>query len=124
MMNRPGPAGISEKEPSLEELQTLKEIELALKESRMLMLSLSRPDCPACRELRPRMETLLASYPRLRSVFVNVDTVEGARDRFLVEHLPTILLYSSGNETYRAARVSSPEPLAEKIALYYRILFG
>lgn len=108
----------------MEEINDITQIENAVRDSRMLLVSLSKPGCAACKTLRPAVEKMLTSFPQVRSVFVDLEKTGEARDRFAVEEIPTILLYTRGKESYRVSRSVSQDVLLAKLTDYYGILFG
>ena len=53
--------------------------------------------CGPCKALSPRLEKLAEEFTgRIKFLKVNVDQAQGLSSRFLVEGIPTLLLFKSG----------------------------
>ena len=107
----------------METLKSLAEADELIAREQMLLLYLSRPGCGVCTALKPKVEELLRSYPRVRAAYLDLDALPDAAGRFSIFTIPGILLFVEGRESVREARYLSIDQLEAAIARPYGFLF-
>ncbi len=99
----------------LKELQTKNE---------MVLVYFGSPACGVCRDVLPKLERMLESYPRIRAVRAEVESLPELAAAYSVFTVPVILLFAQGRETLREAGMISLDRLEPRVARYYALLFG
>jgi len=79
-------------------------------------------NCNLCKDLFPKIETLLENYPKITGVKAESDIDQRIVGEYKVFMVPTVILFVQGKETIRVSRnVSIPE-LKSKIDRYCDML--
>ncbi len=72
--------------------------------------------CGPCRVVAPVIESLSREYAgRARFVKVNVDNNERIASRYVVESIPTVIVFSKGQAVERVVGVSSQQAYRQRI---------
>lgn len=83
----------------------------------------SRPGCGVCSALRPKIESLLARFPRLSGLVVDLETVPAAAAEYSIFTIPAVLLFVDGKESRREARYLSLDDFAQRLRRLYNLRF-
>lgn len=88
---------------------TLADFDALVKQSPVpVLLDFWAPWCQPCKQLAPVLDALAIEYgARLRIFKIDVDAETGARERFGVGGIPTMLLMNAGEEVGRHVGVQS-----------------
>ena len=98
-------------------------IEKLIKDNEMLLVYFGSESCGVCSALKPKVEEILKSYPRVKSVEIDVDKSVRAAAAYNVFTIPVILVFINGKESIREARHISIQDMDHRIARYYNMLF-
>lgn len=104
-------------------ISTLDEAERAIAENAATALYFSKPGCGVCSALRPKIESLVRTLPRVHALSIDVEAMPRAAGRFSIFTLPAFLMFVDGKETIREARYMSIDQLAERLQRLYRLRF-
>lgn len=99
-------------------------IEQLIKDNQMVLVYFGGNNCSVCSAMKPKIEELLESYPKIKSAGVTVEEAISLSAAYNVFTIPAILLFIEGKEVLREARHISIDELEMKISRYYTLLFG
>lgn len=85
---------------------------------------LSRPDCGVCTALRPRIERMVASFPKVFAYYVDLDRYPIVAGQWSVFSIPAVLLFVDGREMLREARHFSMDDLQMRLSRIYEQYYG
>lgn len=95
----------------MEHLTTLESIQEKIDNEQWILLYLSRPECGVCKSLLPKIENLCASYPKLKSYYIDLNQDERVAGQLSIFTIPGILVFTDGKESIREARYISLDSL-------------
>ncbi len=81
-----------------------KDILQKIETSALLVVYFSYPECSVCKTLRPKVEKLVADFPRAEFLYVDTHLNPEVSGQHLVFTVPTIALFSGGKEMKRLSR--------------------
>ena len=96
---------------------------IALKEDHeMVLVYFGSPICSVCQDMKPKLEVMIASYPLIKAV--NVEMRESPEVAAIngIFTAPAVILFIQGKETIREAGIISLIKLEEKIRRYYKLV--
>lgn len=99
-------------------------IEMAIKEDEMVLVYFGSRNCGVCVDLKPKVNALLERYPKIKSVYVDMEKSHKIGISYNFFTMPGLLLFVEGKETLREARHISVDELDMKISRYYDMIFG
>ena len=106
----------------MEKISSLTKAEEVVRDYQIVMLYFSRNECGVCDAIRPKVEQLLASRPRIRAFEINAEETPEAAAQYSIFTIPGILLFILGKESIREARYVSIEELTGRIDRYLDML--
>jgi len=78
--------------------------------------------CNLCKDLLPKIETLLEDYPKITGIKAESDIDQRIVGEYKVFMVPTVILFIQGKETIRLSRNISISELKSKIDRYCEML--
>lgn len=100
--------------------EDLKEI---ISNNEMVLVYFANETCGVCLDMKPKIEFMLKSFPRIKSVYVNVEKLFKIASDYSIFTTPGILVFIEGKETIREARHISLQEINRKLRRYYGLLF-
>lgn len=79
-------------------------------------------DCNLCKDLFPKIESMLEDYPKISSIKAESDIDQRIVGEYKIFMVPTVILFIQGKETIRVSRNVSIPDLKSKIDRYCEIL--
>jgi thioredoxin 1 len=111
-------------ETTIYEVENLDTLNTTIIEKDALLLYFSHDKCNVCKVLKPKIAELLAEdFPRMEMQYVNTEFLPDVAGQFRVFAVPTILVYFTGQESFRFSRNLSVTELAMSIQRPYQLLF-
>ena len=91
------------------------EFEPALKEQ-VALVDFSAPWCGPCRQMVPVISKLTEKYKsRAAIVEINIDSQPAAATHYMVQSIPTLILFDQGREIMRFVGIQSLETLENNL---------
>lgn len=106
----------------MKQITSIEEINNLKNKSDMLLLYFSGEMCSVCRDLKPKIEEMIESYPGIFAAQVDIQKNSALAASFQVFTAPVVILFVNGQETIREAGVFSLINLEQKIARYDALL--
>lgn len=103
-------------------LTNIHDIEQALADHRLCLFYIKAPDCGVCNVMLNKVETIVAHFPTLCSIYTDITEEPLIAGRFLVYSGPTVLLLMEGKEVYRASGFINLEELEVRIRQYQTLI--
>ncbi|KIL53057.1 thioredoxin family protein [Jeotgalibacillus campisalis] len=97
------------------ELTSLQEAEAAIERDTILLLYLSKENCSVCHSLLPKVQEVMAAFPRIHFYHADVEQIKEMAGRFSIFTVPVLLLFVEGKEMLREARFVRINDLEEKL---------
>ncbi len=107
----------------MEEAYDLLDIEEFIDSKDIRLLYFSRPTCGVCIAMKPKIDDLLEHFGKVGSIYINLDRIPEASQRFSIYSLPGLLIYVNRKETIRLSRYFSLEEINEPLTRYYHLLY-
>lgn len=101
------------------QLISLKQVENFIQTNELAFLFIYRENCSVCHALLPQVRHLLEDYPTIQLGTVLVDEVNEVAGHLSIFTVPVLLLFVSGKEYIREARVVHMDLLEQKINKIY-----
>jgi thiol-disulfide isomerase/thioredoxin len=89
----------------------------------MTLAYFTTTDCNVCKDLFPKVEKMMQSYPQIKGVRAEADVEPALVGEYGVFVVPTLILFVEGKETLRRARTISVPEVAEAIGRYYGMIY-
>lgn len=89
----------------------------------MVLVYFGSNNCNLCVAMKPKIEELLKSYPKIKSAQVDIEKLLEISAVYNIFTIPVILLFIEGKETIREARHISMQDIKSNIERYYNMLF-
>src|SRR5699024_12879130 len=96
-------------------LDTMAHIKTFIQDHPLVLLYFSQPNCSVCHGLRPQVAELMAQYPNIQMGHSNTHKVPAVAGHFSIFTVPVILLFVSGKEYLRDARIVQLQRFDDKI---------
>lgn len=96
-------------------LNSLEEIEEIIKNNNLSFLYFGNESCGVCTALLPKINEVLKEYKDIKSIYIEIDDIKLAMERYSIFTIPAILMYVEGKETIREARFISVDDIEKKI---------
>ncbi|MDO9577167.1 MAG: thioredoxin family protein [Candidatus Cloacimonadales bacterium] len=93
-----------------------------LKQEKFSFIYITIKDCNVCKELKPKLLELAASYAGSSFHNIFLDDHKDAAGFFMAFAVPTFLVFSEGRELLRSARHLDMEEIKNKLDRYYEML--
>lgn len=104
---------------AFEELTSLTDINVFIRNHKLSFLFISQPGCSVCHGLFPQVEQLMTSYPEIKLGHINAADVAEVAGAFSVFTVPVLLLFVEGKEYIREARIVPLDLFEEKVKKIY-----
>lgn len=104
-------------------IDSIEDVQLAVKESPMVLLYFGGESCGVCLSTRPKVEEILKKYPNIKAYYIDVEKHVAIASKYSVFTMPALLLYIQEKETIREARNMSIKDIELKIDRYYTMFF-
>jgi thiol-disulfide isomerase/thioredoxin len=98
------------------------EIETLINSNEIFLMYFESDTCKVCKVIKPELNKILKAYPKLKSIFVNVEGNIKLAASYSVFTLPAILVFVNGKESIREARYINLEEIESKISRYYKFM--
>jgi len=99
------------------------EIKNMIRENEIVILYFSNKVCGACEVIRGKVERILESYEKIKSIEVDGEENIELAAMNAVFSFPLLILYANGKETMRVGRNVDLLELENSIKRYYEMLF-
>lgn len=96
------------------------EIDATLASSPMVLLYCSQPGCNICKSLLPKVEELLKKFPKVNSLYVDLEEIQEFAGQHTVFNMPTVLFFAEGKEQFRLVRAFGINELEDKMERLYK----
>jgi len=107
----------------MEQINSITEMNALRKKNDMLLVYFSRNTCSVCRDIIPKIDTMIDSYPLIKAVKIEVQKLPELSASYGVFTVPVVMLFIEGKETVRQAGIMSLISLEEKISRYYNLFY-
>lgn len=101
------------------DVEKIKEI---IEQEEIVLAYFTTTNCNLCKDLFPKIETMLEDYPRLTGIKAESDIDQRIVGEYKVFMVPTVILFIQGKETIRLSRNISISELKSKIDRYCEML--
>lgn len=105
-------------------LDSMELIEEEIRKNDMVVVYFGSENCGVCVDLKPKVKGLLERYPKIHSIYVDMEKSHKIGISYNFFTMPGLLLFIEGKETLREARHISIDDLDMKISRYYDMIFG
>lgn len=85
-----------------------------IEKNEIAFLYISRKDCGVCHAVRPQVQEILKTLPRIKSIEMDAGEVPEVAAEFQVLTVPALLLFADGKEIMREARFIQMAELERK----------
>jgi len=100
-------------------LQKASQIDEMIRSSDLCLIYFSGSSGPICEPLRRKVETLLVSFPSIKSGFLDAEEHPEVVGPYQIFTVPLFLFFVQGKETLREGKYVDIRELADKISRYY-----
>lgn len=98
-------------------------IEEFINNNEMVLVCFGSNICGVCVDMKPKVKKLLEKYPKVKSIYVDVEKLHKVAISYNFFTIPGILLFVEGKETIREARHISMKDIDMRISRYYNLVF-
>ncbi len=100
----------------------LNEIKELIEANQMVLGYFTTTDCNMCKDLFPKIEEMLKSFPNIEGFRAESDLNLRIVGEYSIYMVPSIILFIDGKETIRLSRNISVMELSSQIQRYYDML--
>jgi thioredoxin-like negative regulator of GroEL len=93
-----------------------------IQEEEIVLAYFTTTSCNLCKDLFPKIETMLEDYPKITGLKAESDIDQRIVGEYKVFMVPTVILFIQGKETIRLSRNISIPELKSKIDRYCEML--
>lgn len=104
-------------------LESKEDLEDFISINTMALIYFGSEGCGVCRALKPKVEEMLESFPRIAKGQVDIEKSVELSAASSIFTIPAILVYVEAKEVLREARHISIREMKDKIQRYYNMLF-
>jgi thiol-disulfide isomerase/thioredoxin len=101
---------------TLEEFATMTQQEFSF-------VYLTTTGCNVCKVLAPQLEAMARKFPGATFHRIELDDNPVAKGKFMAFAIPTLVVYSNGQELLRVARHIDLLDVEQKLTRYYQMIF-
>ncbi len=106
-------------------MDSLNNLESAIRIHPALLVYFYNDACAPCQALRPKVtEMVSAGFPKMELVFINTAGHPEIAANYGIFSAPTLLVFFEGKETIRESKYISIPDLQQRIDRYYRMVTG
>jgi len=106
----------------LENYDSLELIKQTIDSNDMVLIYFGNKTCGVCTDLKPKVEKVLEEYPRIKSIYVDIEKSHNIAVSYNFFTVPAILVFVEGKVTIREARYISVPDISNRISRYYNLL--
>lgn len=106
----------------MENFYSLELIKQSIDSNNIVLIYFGNKTCGVCVDLKPKVEEMLKEYPKIKSIYVDVEKSHNIAVSYNFFTVPAILVFVEGKLTIREARYISVLDLSNKISRYYNLL--
>ncbi len=106
----------------MEDYDSLESIKQSIDSNNMVLIYFGNKTCGVCTDLKPKVEEMLKEFPKIKSIYVDVDKSNNIAVSYNFFTVPAILVFVEGKITIREAGYISVRDLSNKITRYYKLL--
>ena len=104
-------------------INNIDEIKSVIDTNEMVLTYFTTTDCNLCKDLFPKIEKMLESFPNIVGVRSETNIELKIVGEYGVFTVPTIILFVEGKETIRRSRQISISEFSDTMDRYYQMLF-
>ncbi len=108
----------------METFDTIELIEQLTNTNDMVLVYFGSKTCGVCTDMKPKVEKILKDYPKIKSIYVDVEKSHKIAVSYNIFTIPAIIVFVEGKETIREARHISIQDINNRISRYYDLLFA
>jgi len=101
------------------DLFSIEDVEQFINSHHLAFLYISKTNCSVCHALLPKVEKVLAEFPKIQMGFINVDDIPSIAGHLSIFTAPVLILYVDGKEVLREARFVHVDQFKEKVKKIY-----
>ena len=106
----------------MENYDSLELIKQTIDSNDMVLIYFGNKTCGVCTDLKPKVEKVLEEYPRIKSIYVDIEKSHNIAVSYNFFTVPAILVFVAGKVTIREARYISVPDISNRISRYYNLL--
>ncbi|WP_313133273.1 thioredoxin family protein [Anaerocolumna sp.] len=106
----------------MKDYDSLESIKQSIDSNNMVLIYFGNKTCGVCTDLKPKVEEMLKEFPKIKSIYVDVDKSNNIAVSYNFFTVPAILVFVEGKITIREAGYISVRDLSNKITRYYKLL--
>lgn len=99
------------------------EIESLIDDNKILFLYFSSKSCGICKVIKPELDKVLKSYPKIKDLPIDVDGNIKLAAAYSVFTLPAVIVFVNGKESIRQARYINVEEIKNSMDRYYKFMY-
>jgi thiol-disulfide isomerase/thioredoxin len=80
--------------------------------------------CNVCKVLAPKLEEMAEKFPKSSFHRISLDYNQLAKSKFMAFAIPTLVVYSGGQELLRSSRHVDLYDVETKLTRYYEMIFS
>lgn len=104
-------------------INSTEKIEELINNNEMVLIYFGGNNCGVCNDMKPKVESLLKGYPKIKSAQVDVEKSIELSAKYSIFTIPVILVFAQGKEVIREARHISIKDIDSRIDRYNSMLF-
>lgn len=104
-------------------INSSEELKSIIDENQIVLVYFGNETCGVCVDMKPKVEKILQKYPKIISLYIEVEKLFKIASEYNIFTIPGILVFIEGKETIREARHISVQDLDAKLNRYYELLF-
>lgn len=104
-------------------IETYEEIQKLINNNKIVLIYFSGNTCGVCNIIKPKLEEILKSYPKVKNVQIDVEKSLKTSAAYDVFTVPAIIVFVEGKESIRTARYINLQEIDEKISRYYDYVY-
>ncbi|MED1438200.1 thioredoxin family protein [Aeribacillus composti] len=101
------------------DLFSIEDVEQFINSHLLAFLYISKTNCSVCHALLPKVEKVLAEFPKIQMGLINADDIPNIAGHLSIFTAPVLILYVDGKEVLREARFVHVEQFKEKVKKIY-----
>ena len=101
----------------------LNEVNQLVESQAAVLLYFMNDSCSPCLALRPKIEKMMANYPKLLLIYVDSRKNPEISGAYNVFSNPSLLLFFEGKESMRFSKYVSLDQLEQAISRPYKLIF-
>ena len=103
---------------------SIEEIEGVIKNKEIVLVYFGNNLWGVCKDLKPKVLAMLLDYPKVKTIYVDVEKSHNTAVHFNIFTIPGIIVYVDGKESIREAKHMSIGHIENRIDRYYNLIFN